>query len=259
MPRPTPWTPEDLADLQRLTAKRVRNRSFNWKAIFKRFPHRTKAAVYKQMRVNGWTDPALWTPEEDQVLLDGWNDQSMRLMRQALPNRTRQAIYERAHTLGLRAGPPQGMVSVKSLSDDPSWGYDYYKNLRILKFASVQVRRFSYAGKRDGVRYVDIDDARDAAVAWERHIADERVGKETTKEAAKRIGVRENTLRAWVTLEGLLPPSDPSTKRRFFALPELFDRIAAKYQSPAERMPAERSSMRTLGTPPPATSTIPPA
>jgi len=233
MPNPTPWKPKDLDDLRRLTARRGKNRELNWESIFKRFPNRTRSSIYKQIYSHGWCETDLWTPEEDRILLDGWNDRPMRKMLESLPNRTRDSIYKRARKLGLRAGPPQGMVSVKSLSTDPLWGYDYYKTLKILQFASVQTRRFNYAGKRKGIKYVDPDGARAAAAVWEKHVASERVGKETTKEAARRIQVREDTLRAWVTREGLIRPSDPNTKRRFFAPPEVFDRIAAKYRRPS--------------------------
>lgn len=230
MPQPPPWTKDDLDDLRRLT-RRVKGRGLNWKAIFKRFPNRSQHAVYKQMNVHGMCNPLTWSAEEDRVLRDRWGEVTMGTLRKALPGRTKNAIYERAQRLGLRAGVPQGLVSVKSLSEDPSWGYDYYKTLNLLKAHGVQVRGFSYAGNgRGGVRCVDPHEAREAADAWEKRIADERVGKETPKEAAKRVGVREHTIRNWLTLEGLMPPVSASTKRKFFATPDVFDRIAAKYR-----------------------------
>ena len=126
------------------------------------------------------------------------------------------------------------MVSVKSLSEDPSWGYDYYKTLKLIAAAGVPVRRFGYAGKRSGVRYVEVDEVRRAAEEWEKRIADQRVGKETVKEAAKRLQIREATLRAWVRLEGLLPPtSELGRKHRLWELPEVYDRVVAKYRQPS--------------------------
>lgn len=173
-----------------------------------------------------------WTPQEDETLRQYWNELSTRTLRSHLPGRTRNAIYERSVKLGLRSGTPQGMVSVKSLSDDPAWGYDYYKTLRMLDAAGARVRTFNYAGRKSGVRYVEIDDARRAAEVWEKRIAEQRIGKETVKEAARRLRVREENLRNWVRSEGLLPPIDPRRKYKLWALPEVYDRVVEKYRHP---------------------------
>lgn len=164
-----------------------------------------------------------------------WGSYGVSSLKKRLPGRTRIGIYERARKLGLNAGTPQGMVSVKSLSDDPSWGYDYYKTLRILSEGGVMVRSFSYAGKKRGVRYVDVDEARSAAEDWERRIAEQRLGKETPKEAALRLQVRESTLRSWLTQDGLMPKKEPGRKYKFWALPEVYDRLLEKYKLPSRR------------------------
>ena len=138
------------------------------------------------------------------------------------------------------------MVSIKSLSKDPKWGYDYYATLRILKAAEVPVKSRNYAMRkpqRPGVRYVDRDDAMDAAAAWEKR----RAQVETVAQAAERIGMASHNLWQWLTLEGLVPPSggtdgEGGGKRKFEALPEVYDRVNAKYRR--RRLP---------GTPPPPT------
>jgi hypothetical protein len=229
--QPRPWTPQEVEDLRRITRRTNKKRCLDWKAIAKRFPDRSRAAIYKQMHIHGMCNSLAWSAEEDRVLRDRWGEVTMVTLRKSLPGRTRNGIYERAQKLGLKAGVPQGLVSVKSLSEDPSWGYDYYKTLKILEAHGARVRAFSYAGKGvGGVKCVDPHDAREAAEAWEKRIADERVGKETPKEAAKRLGVREETMRGWLTLEGLMPPVSGSTKRRFFAPPDVFDRVYGKYR-----------------------------
>lgn len=234
MPQHLRWTETDLDDLRRLT-RRPEGVCINWRNITKRFPNRTRHAIYKQMHLHGMCNPPLWCAEEDRILHDRWGDAAMSTLRKALPSRTRTAIYGRAQKLGLRAGVPQGLVSVKSLSQSPSWGYDYYKTLSLLEAHGVRVRCFSYAGVGRGVKCVDPDEAREAANAWERAIADERLGTETPKEAARRAQVRESTLRGWLTTEGLMPPVTGGTKRRFFARPEVYDRIVDKYRSSRQK------------------------
>ena len=259
MSRPPLWTLRDLEDLRRFSLNR-KSRHLDWKAIRKRFPNRSTASIYKKLWAQGWCRAQTWTPKEDEVLRLYWNDSSLRTLKDRLPGRTRNAIYERACRLGLRAGTPQGMVSVKSLAKDPSWGYDYYKTLKMLETAGVRVRNFSYSGKKVGVRYVEVDEARRAAEEWERRIADERVGKETVKEAAIRLGIREESLRNWVRAEGLLPPTAPGRKYKFWALPEVYDRIATKRRHPPveDRRPLAKRSIRIEGADP-ATRIPPPA
>ena len=227
MPRSPKWTPEDLFDLRYLCERR-KNHRLNWTKIRKRFPNRSADAIYKQMRVHGMCQPVGWTPQEDDFLRKGWNDLSLPSLKKGLPGRNKVGIYGRARKLGLSAGTPQGMVSVKSLSEDPAWGYDYYKTLRIFKAADLRIRTFGYAGKKSGVKYVEVDEARLAAAEWERSIAEERVGKETPKEASTRLHVREGTLRGWLTLEGLMPPKEPGVKHRFWAAPAVFDGLYAR-------------------------------
>jgi hypothetical protein len=228
MPKRLPWTPEELEDLRRLCEKR-KNHRLDWKKILKRFPDRSVHAINKRMHLHGMCKPRSWTPREDETLLLNWNDSALASLKKYLPGRTKDGIYGRARKLGLSAGTPQGMISLKSLSEDPAWGYDYYKTLRILQTAGIVVRRFGYTGNKSGVRYVERDEARRAAVGWERKIAEERVGKETPKEAAARLHVRPSTFRDWLTLEGMLPPKSRKNKRLFWAVPEVFDRVYAKY------------------------------
>lgn len=225
-----PWSDADLQDLRHLVEGR--SKGINWAAVTARFPTRTKASIYKQMSLHGMTRPLLWSPDEDDILRKSWNEVGNHAMSKRLPGRTLCGIYERARALGLRAGTPQGMVSVKSLANDPLWGYDYYKTLKILRTGNVSTHRFSYTNpskRARGTLYVDESDAREAAEAWERAIADQRVGKETPKEAAKRLGVRARTLSEWMTDAGLLPPRGNGVKRIFWAAPDVYDALAARY------------------------------
>jgi hypothetical protein len=235
-----PWTEKDLDDLRDLVRDRGNNGEVDWEAVFDRFPHRTKASICKQMHLHGMTYSILWTPEEDDILRKSWNEVGNRVLAKRLAGRTLCGIYERAQKLGLRAGTPQGMVSVSSLANDPGWGYDYYKTIKILQAANIVTHRFSYtSGKKQsrGTLYVEEVDAREAAEEWERSIATQRVGKETPKEAAKRLGVRPNVLTGWLTEDGLMGPLRDGVKRRFWAEPKVYDAVVAKYRRPPRSRP----------------------
>lgn len=226
------WTERDIKDLRRLAGGR-KGRDIDWKAVRARFPNRTKAAVYKKLYQHGMTLPMLWTRAEDDILRNSWNEVGNRSLVRRLKGRTFCAIYERARHLGLRAGTPQGMVSVKALSNDPRWGYDYYKTLKIMRTHGVFLHRYSYASLKTSARgtlYVEEADAREAAEAWERAIAAQRVGKESPKEAARRLGVRSHILAQWLTEEGLLGPRREGVKRRFWAEPAVYNAIVTKYR-----------------------------
>lgn len=238
MKKLTVWTEKDVKDLRRLVVAR-KGRCIDWEAIHARFPDRTKAAVYKKLYQHRMTLPMLWTRAEDDILRKSWNEVGNRSLVRRLKGRTFCAIYERARHLGLRAGTPQGMVSVKALSNDPRWGYDYYKTLKILRTHGVSLHRYSYASLKTSARgtlYVEEADAREAAEAWERAIAAQRVGKESPKEAARRLGVRSHIMAQWLTDEGLLGPRREGVKRRFWAEPKVYDEVVAKYRKrPKER------------------------
>lgn len=230
-----------MKDLRLLLTKARKGRCINWKSIHARFPDRTKAAVYKKMHQHRLTLPALWTRKEDEVLRNSWNEVGTRSLVKRLKGRTLCAIYERARHLGLRAGTPQGMTSVKALSKDPRWGYDYYKTLKMLRAHGVTLHRYSYASLKVSARgtlYVEEADAREAAEAWERAIAVQRVGKESPKEAARRLGIRSHMMAEWLTNEGLLGPQCKGVKRRFWAEPKVYDALVEKYRKRPKARPA---------------------
>lgn len=258
MPKPPPWTDEDVIDLEQLSRRRDGNR-LDWDALTKRFPKRTRDSIATKLARMGLTVDLSWTPEEDKILTDEWNEVSSRTLAKLLPGRTAQGRYDRARKLGLCAGSPQGMVSIKALSEDPKWGYDYYTTLKILKAGGVPVKSRNYSSpnpRSRGVRYVDHDDAVMAAEAWEK----QRAQVETVMQAAERIGMMSHTLWRWLTLEGLVPPKDPKDEgvtggagRSFTALPEVFDRVNQKYRvrrlhttpAPPKSKPSQRQGKET--------------
>lgn len=238
MPKPPSWTKKDLKDLVSLSTRKD-GVHLDWDALQARFPHRTIEGIHKKIYLLGLTKDRAWTSEEDKVLVEGWNELSSRTMDQKLPGRSKQSRYYRARVLGLYAGTPQGLVSVKSLALDPKWGYDYHATMKILKAGSVPIKSRNYAStltRTRGVRYVDRDDAVDAAAAWEKH----RMSVETVVQATDRIGMNPATMWRWLTLEGLIPPKQEGVKggagRRFSAHPEVYDRMNLKYR--VRRLPS---------------------
>ena len=128
MPKPPPWTEEDLLDLEHLSYREEGNR-LDWDALTKRFPNRTRDSISTKLARMGLTVDLSWTPEEDKILTDEWNEVSSRTLGKLLPGRTAQGRYDRARKLGLCAGPRPGMVFVKSLSEDHKGGYDYFTTI----------------------------------------------------------------------------------------------------------------------------------
>jgi hypothetical protein len=211
-----------------------KGRELDWDALFARFPGRTQDSISKQIHAHGMSLSRVWTAEENAVIDNGWGYWSRGTLRRRLPGRTWGAIYDHAtKDLGKTLGAPQGMVSVKDLSEDPVWGYDYYATLRIMEASGVQVRVLHY--DRDsggcGVRYVDRDDAIAAAYEWEKAKAQAVAGKESVREAATRLHLRPSTLRGWLTDAGVLPPASRQNARPFHAEPEVYDRIVARYRT----------------------------
>ena len=247
-----PWTTKDLDDLRELAAKR-KNHRLDWGMISRRFPDRSRHSIFKKMTVHGMTDPQAWSVEEDRILRDGWNECRTTTLVSRLKGRTKGSIYERALRLGLRAGPPQGMVSVSSLALSPKWGYDYYKTLQILAFAKVSARALNYAGlkKTGGVLYVDHLRAIEAAASWEKHKSEKLSGKETPIEAARRLRCRSATMWEWLTKASLV--SEKSEKKReFFATPDVYDRVEATYRQ-RKRSPLKASQSESKGQSQPQT------
>lgn len=229
MSKPPTWSPADLRDLESLAFQRDKKGRLPWATMTNRFPSRTKTAILDKMADMGWNESRRWTPEEDKILKSEWGEVTSRTLAKLLPGRSHQSRYDRARKLGLRAGAPQGMVSVRSLVDDPKWGYDYYTTLRILKTSGVPVKTRNYGSDRAnsrGRRYVDPDDAREAAETWER----QRAQTETVSQAAHRLRMANHTLWRWLTEDSLVPPCEDGVARSFRAAPDVFDRVNEKYR-----------------------------
>ena len=230
MPRPPRWTEEERNDLKTVLESR-NGHSLDWNAIREKLPDRSKNSIYRQMTDNGWVRGKAWTPEEDRTLRALWGEDGTAALLKKLPHRGATALYNRATFLGLRGGAPQGFVSIKSLSEDPSWGYPYYKTVEIIRAAGLRLHYFNYSskdvGKKRGIAYVEEDEAIEAASLWEKSWA----GKERVLDAAKRLKIRVMTLRTWVTEDGLVPPKAEGKKQHFWALPEVYDDVVARHRN----------------------------
>jgi hypothetical protein len=176
-----------------------------------------------------------WTEQEDLLLEAYWNDASKGTLMKMLPGRTCRAIYERARKyLKLQSGAPPGMVAISVLAKDPSWGYGEDMTRRIIEAGKVRVRNLNYSSKRHstkGVSYVNREEITLAAAAYAKAMNAPYVGKERVWDAARRLRVPWPALRGWLTQEGLLPP--PGTVGRscpFWAEPEVYNRVVAKYR-----------------------------
>ena len=240
--RPPVWTKKDLADLQQLATRK--GRFINWKRLLKRFPTRTQRGITKQLFKHRFIHAGSWTAQEDHILRSNWLKVPPRILRSKLPPRTGAAIYNHALRIGLKAGCPQGYVSVTSLSKSPKWGYGYKLTLAILKFSKVRIRKFGYTGrsKRSGTMHVEEMDAIRAADAWSKAQFKLKSGKENPCDAAERFGLAPSTIWRWLTLSGLVPPKTINNKRTFLADPNVYDQVVKLHHRQALSTIAEPGS-----------------
>lgn len=213
------WTDREKKDLINLASIR-RRRKLDWKALHKRFPHRTKKAIHLQIVKLG-VQSKLWTREQDQLLRSLWGSVSPKVLR----SRFRgvwpwDSVQGRAKILGLRKDIPQGMVSIYNLSRDPKWGYCYAVTRGMFQWAEVKMTSFRYSGKNPKRFCVDEVEALEAAARWAK--------SEVPEQASDRLNVSAGTLRKWLQRDGHYIPNK-ANPRRFRADPEFYDRLYAKH------------------------------
>lgn len=136
------WSPAEDAVIRRhfppAVARRGRRRlPADWKAILRELPGRTKTSVRARRVALGLHHlaPARhWTPEEDRLLRDRWQEDGQRTLLKKLPGRSWEAIYTRAHDLGM-SSIPQGWAVLKS--ESIRLGFDRAQALRVVAWADA--------------------------------------------------------------------------------------------------------------------------
>ena len=228
-----------MSDLLELASKRRPPNRLRWDKIQKRFPGMSRTAIRIKLSRLGYSQPQLpWDPAEDRILLLGWGELSPRVLKKKLKRRSRVAIHLRAMVHGLSSGPPQGFVTIKFLSLDPSWGFGYCETLRMVQWAEKILNRsfiqhFNYSSRipgRPGVPCVSLDEIREAKVAgmWTK--------SETPPDASKRLGVAVQRIRTWLIYEGeTTPPSDRDHRQVYRGLPGFYDDLYGKYMTSSRR------------------------
>lgn len=138
-----------------------------------------------------------WTPQEMQTLANLWRDYSPRRIREAFPDRTWNAISNKARImkLGQRL---QGLISIRAASRLS--GFDEEIIYSAIKEHELQAYRVGIGQRRKWLR-VDPDDVRDFI---QRKLADNR---ESANRAAKRHGIGVHTFLRILRLGGMVPPA----------------------------------------------------
>lgn len=230
MKRAPLWTDQEKKDLIELVTTR-KSHAIDWVAVLARFPTRTKSAVHNMIRELGVTRKN-WSEDEDRLLKSLWGQVSPHVLRSRFRGiRKWTSVLWRAQELKLTAGAPQGMVSIYSLSESPKWGYDYWTTVRMFQWAGTKVTHFSYRGKKHTMPCVDEVDALEAAERWGR--------SERPAEAARRLKVRDCTLRKWLNDGG--HRAHIPAKQQFRADPEFYDRVYAKHRG---SVPGEKKQQK---------------
>lgn len=160
-----------------------------------------------------------WQPWEDATIKREWHDISMRTLKQKLPGRSIEAIKLRARRKHkLHGGIPQGCESISELAR--LLGYTRKLMLKILRWAGVAVKKYEYKYTSTR-RCADYDDARIAALKWER--------SETIEQAKRRLHVGVNTMWRWLRSAGVnLRSYYRKHGRPFRADPSVYNKIAMK-------------------------------
>lgn len=178
-----------------------------------------------------------WKRNEDLALVDAW-DRNVDLKRIARDlSRTVDAVYLRAHKLGLKRGLPEGCESLAAAAKRT--GYTRAQLSCILKMAGHPPRKVPHSRPckaRYRTLFVDPLDVDDAIAAW--------VRAEAVEAAARRLGLCANTLRRWIGKAGL---EDPRRKgRRHLRLTDEQIQRALELRSAAAKQRAEKAAHKLL-------------
>lgn len=167
----------------------------------------------------------LWTPREDARLRLLWGSESVEGIADRL-GRTTVAVYLRASSLGVASACPQGFESLKRAAKRT--GFANVKQIRaILAFAGYTAAiRDSFSVTRSSkYRHQIVEtDIVDAAIAkW--------MATEPVESAARRLNVKPQTLRRWLSRR--LGPKPTRAKRHWRVESEVIERVVAEVRGAA--------------------------
>lgn len=214
----TPWTAEEDALLRAAVGTHRARGAIAWDKVAWATGRTAEAAQARARRLGLVLPGRAWTAEEEAYLLREWADVTMRVLREHLPGRSSKAIRQCAWELGLRAADRrQGLVSITVAAERAGYSIEGLQSL--LARQGVAMHRVGAKLKKDGLRlprHVDWDDVV-AAVARD-------VRLETKRDAARRLGLSEHTVRARLRAAGVsLPHGCPA-----HLPPETYDQAVQK-------------------------------
>lgn len=226
-----PWTKAELATL------RIAYVSGGIFAARAALPNRTTQAIYRCAQRLKLSRRRRWSPADDRELRALWGDGTIRVDRIAKRiGRSPATTYWRAQKLHLALGAIQGREHISVAARRLGFGTSQIR--MILRWAGVRIDRALSRPTRSKKFRTWTVDQHDATTAVERWMK-----SETVHAAAARLGVLDDTLKAWVCEAGHAPP------RRYRAhwrlMPETFDAaVAAHHARIAATESLARAAMR---------------
>lgn len=112
--RPAPWTPEEESRLLALCRKNKRFRLYNWPAILKDFPGRSRGGLLKRLFVlrkrgsRKYVGFPHWTQKEVRTLAVCWKEDCARTIMRKLRRHSWKNICKKARKLGLGSSIQRG-------------------------------------------------------------------------------------------------------------------------------------------------------
>jgi hypothetical protein len=169
-------------------------------------PGRSVTSLYKRARRLGLSRRRRWTPGDDLTLEALWGE-GLRLSAVAKNlGRTPATVYWRAQKLGLPLGVPDGFEYLSHAAERT--GFTTGQLARILREHGFKVRatlsRTAAEPRSRRMHFVAPEDVDDAVKRWS--------GTETPEEAARRLGIDADRLRARLAALGIA--NKPGTKKR---------------------------------------------
>jgi len=242
------WSPAEDAVIREHHARRRGEvkRRVDWTTLLALLPGRKRSSIEKRAgAIDALAHPPHWHPMEDAALRDGWGDVGWRVLRhrlrearakalgldiEAVPARSRRAIYAHAGSLGLPTGVPQGLVTIAEACR--VLGFDHRVLMGILRRQNVQVvlhptaRGSQHTKKTNRFsrttlwRVVDLDEAREAVLAED--------GYETVSGAARARGIDRQRLSRALVRAGLIPEKRDGKKSPFRLASSVIDKLIAE-------------------------------
>lgn len=158
-----------------------------------------------------------WTPSETARFMDAWNAGLCWRVLETTFQRTRLAMYEKAHALGLPMRP-QGTVTAREAERIAGRAWPALAERYGVTTKRQRASTFAATGHRWLIDAAELEEAADAE-------RERRAGLRTVVAHAKRLKMDPATLRNWLRRAGVLPPARPGHRPHAELPDDAVDRV----------------------------------